>query len=134
MNWYLKVLKQYANFRGRARRKEFWLFFLIHSCVILVLALISGRLNDSFVQNIDFGLFANLFFIYLFVTVIPTFAVMARRLHDQNRNRLLVLLPIVPYIGSLALVILMCLPGNIGKNKYGPDPKKANNEIDEIGR
>jgi uncharacterized membrane protein YhaH (DUF805 family) len=134
MNWYLKAFRQYADFRTRARRKEFWMFMLIHLGVLFSLNLITKWINSEFAQNTNFEWFSNAFIVYIFITIIPSIAIIVRRLHDQNRNRFFVLLPLFPYIGGIALIILMILPGSKGDNKYGPDPKRIQNEIDNIGK
>lgn len=133
MHSYISIFKHYFDFQGRTRRKDFWLFFLIHFSIIFFLGTAGGLFNETFSIEIESSLPMEILLIYVFVTVIPTLGVMVRRLHDQNRNRFFVLLPLIPFIGTLALIFLMCLPGQFGSNKYGPDPKNPNNEIDTTG-
>lgn len=134
MNWYIKVLKHYFDFRGRARRKEFLFYALIHISIIVFLGALGGKFENNISLGLDLSLALDMLVIYAFATVIPTLGVMVRRLHDQNLNRFFILLPMFPVIGALVLFVLMCLPGQIGENAYGPDPKQRNNEIDDIGR
>ena len=88
MNWYLKVIKQYANFSGRARRTEYWMFALINSLISIGLMLIAQFVDQSLsILNI----------IYSLAVFIPSLAVAIRRLHDVNKSGwmyLLILLPI----------------------------------------
>ncbi|GAB1855866.1 DUF805 domain-containing protein [Flavobacteriaceae bacterium MHTCC 0001] len=133
MNWYLKVVKDnYANFQGRARRKEFWMFYLFHIIFILVLAFIGGALSvesDSGIAFVAIG-------IYFLATIIPFLAVSVRRLHDTGKSGWYYLLTLIPYVGGIIMIVLMSQNGDVGKNQYGLDPKnpEIDNEIDEIGK
>lgn len=111
MNWYLKVLKNYAGFEGRARRTELWMFALFNFIFGVVLAIIDGVAGTIALQ-----------LLYALAVLIPAIAVGVRRLHDQDKSGWLLLLVFIPILGSLALLILYCLPGTSGDNKYGPDP------------
>ena len=111
MNWYLKVLKNYAGFEGRARRTELWMFALFNFIFGVVLAIIDGVAGTIALQ-----------LLYTLAVLIPSIAVAIRRLHDQDKSGWLLLLVFIPILGSLALLILYCLPGTSGDNKYGPDP------------
>lgn len=75
MNWYLTVLKKYAVFSGRARRKEYWMFFLFNTIIFLILAPIYDN---------HFGFV--LFFLYSLAVLIPGLAVSVRRLHDVGKS------------------------------------------------
>ena len=93
MYWYLKALKQYANFKGKASRKEFWMFFLFH-CLIIFLVF---RFSNSFTSIISFedspvwmqttliGITV-LLTVYLFGTIVPFAAITVRRLRDAGRS------------------------------------------------
>ncbi len=112
MKWYIKVLKKYAVFTGRASRQEFWMFMLINSLIILGLSLLPIFLN-SFTgtdQNI-------LNVIYHFAVLIPFIAVYVRRMHDTGRSGWWSMVPIVCLIFAIE-------DGQQGENKYGPDPKQ----------
>jgi uncharacterized membrane protein YhaH (DUF805 family) len=111
MNWYLKVLKNYAGFEGRARRTEYWMFVLFSFIFSVVLAIIDGVAGTIALQ-----------LLYTLAVLIPSIAVAIRRLHDQDKSGWLLLLLFIPILGWLALLILYCLPGTSGDNKYGPDP------------
>ncbi len=117
MNWYLKVLKQYADFGGRARRQEFWMFVLFNIIVSFILGLVDGILGfDSY----GLGLLSGL---YLLAILVPGLAVSVRRLHDIGKSGWMILVGLIPLIGIIWLLILYVQEGNSGENKYGQDPK-----------
>ena len=133
MKWYLKVLlNNYANFSGRARRKEFWMFFLFNLIIIFALSFLLGFITDL----IDYELAPLFLGIYLLGVLIPYFGVAVRRLHDSGKSGGYIFVYFIPFIGGIWFLILMATEGDIGPNKYGPDPKKIDNsdEIDEIGK
>ncbi|GAA1639156.1 DUF805 domain-containing protein [Catellatospora bangladeshensis] len=117
MNWYLNVLKNYVTFSGRARRKEFWMFTLIHVVVIFALLMLFGSTQaDAFYY---------LYLAYLLGTLLPTIAVTVRRLHDTNRSGGWYFISFVPIIGSFWLLALLTTAGDRQANMYGADPKVA---------
>jgi uncharacterized membrane protein YhaH (DUF805 family) len=107
MNWYLKVLKQYADFGGRARRKEYWMFILFNVIFSFVLGFIDGFMG------LRFGIGS----IYVLAVLIPSIAVSVRRMHDVDKSGWYCLIPIYN-------IILACTEGTQGENKYGVDPKE----------
>lgn len=121
MNWYLEVLKKYAVFNGRARRKEYWLFFLFNIIICVVLGLIDGIIGTSGATG-SIGLFGGL---YLLAILIPGIAVSIRRLHDTGRSGWWVLIGLVPIIGGIVVLVLMVLDGTPGENQYGKNPKEV---------
>ena len=102
MQWYLKVVKNYVGFDGRARRTEYWMFILVHIAIVAVLALISGTLYQ----------------LYSLAVFLPSVAAAIRRMHDTNHSGWWVLLPIVNLVFALT-------EGDKGDNQYGADPKAA---------
>jgi uncharacterized membrane protein YhaH (DUF805 family) len=114
MEWYLKVLKNYAGFSGRARRKEYWMFFLFNVIASGVLWVL-----DALVGTAPF-----LGGLYFLAVVIPGIAVTVRRLHDTGRSGWWLLIVLVPVIGSIALLVFMAQEGHAGANLYGPNPKE----------
>jgi len=121
MNWYLGVLKKYAVFDGRARRKEYWFFFLFTIIVSVILAIIDN-LTGTYNSKVGIGLLGGL---YALGTLLPGIGVTIRRLHDTGRTGWWILIAFVPIVGVIILLIFMVLDGNPGENKYGPDPKAA---------
>src|SRR5271157_904095 len=121
MDWYLMVWRRYAEFYGRSRRMEFWMFELFNILAIFVLAALGGV---GLAISEDYGgvLFIPLG-IYFLAIIIPGLAVRVRRLHDIGLSGWLLLIGLIPYLGGLILIILMCLDSNPGSNQYGPNPK-----------
>jgi uncharacterized membrane protein YhaH (DUF805 family) len=113
MNWYLNVLKQYAVFSGRARRKEYWMFFLINTIITFVLRFIEGLAGSS-------GIVAML---YSLAILIPGIAVSVRRLHDTDRSGWWLLIALVPIVGVIVLLVFMVQDSKPGENQYGAKPK-----------
>lgn len=132
MNWYLKVVKDnYANFDGRARRKEYWMFTLINSLILFGLIAISVAIT---LTSDAFG-FLSLYFIYILAMIIPSLAVSVRRLHDIGKSGWYYLVAFIPFIGTFWLLFLLITEGEKGSNAYGPDPKNITaEEIDQIGQ
>ena len=114
MNWYLEVIKNnYANFSGRARRKEYWMFIVVNTIILAVLYGIMFSSIDSYTGEMSGTGFAALIIIgiYSLATIIPNIAVTVRRFHDQDRSGWMVLLSFIPFVGGLILFIFMCLDG-----------------------
>jgi len=124
VSYYLEALKKYAVFNGRSRRAEYGYFFLFNIILGVVLALIDMLLGTfSAVSNI--GLLSG---IYSLAVLIPTLAVMVRRLHDIDRTGWWILINLIPLIGTIVLLVFALTPGTPGSNQYGPDPKQATGE------
>ena len=110
MNWYLKVLIKYAVFSGRARRKEYWYFLLVHFCVAIALTLLNFQLGTLYERS------PIILRIYQLLTMLPALAVAVRRLHDAGFNGWWCLAPILN-------IILMLRASQPGVNKYGANPQ-----------
>jgi uncharacterized membrane protein YhaH (DUF805 family) len=119
MNWYLEVLKKYAVFDGRARRKEYWYFFLINTVISIFLAFIDS-FTGTISEDVGIGLLDGL---YALAVLIPGTAVTVRRLHDTDRSGWWILIGLIPVIGGIALLVFMVLDSTPGDNQYGPNPK-----------
>lgn len=114
MEWYLKVLRQYADFTGRARRQEYWMFTLVSVIISLVLAIVDFALGTGLVG-----------WLYALAVLLPTLAVGARRLHDTGRTGWWQLIGIIPVVGAIVLIVFFATDGDRQPNAYGPDPKAA---------
>jgi len=129
MKWYLQVLKKYAVFSGRSRRKEYWMFTLfniiIPIVILTIIALLLGDLSDLQPQKGEGGSsFYRLFYIiYNLAVFIPGLAVSVRRLHDIGKSGWMILIALIPLIGAIWLLVLMVTDSIPGENKYGPNPK-----------
>ena len=121
MNWYLMVLKKYAQFSGRSRRKELWMFALFNMLICFVLEILGIILRENALGKIILGLL----FIYALATLIPGLAVAIRRLHDTGKSGWWLLICIVPFVGPIILLVFYVLDSQPGANQYGPNPKGA---------
>ena len=129
MQWMLMPLRRYADFKGRSRRKEFWMFtlgcliFYLIVCAIFVALAVSSK-GD--VAGSGVGPAGVVGIVAMVVAVlglaIPTVAVQVRRFHDQDRSGWMLLLSFIPYVGGLVVLVFMCLSGTAGPNRFGPDP------------
>jgi uncharacterized membrane protein YhaH (DUF805 family) len=113
MNWYLKVLQNYATFTGRARRKEYWMFALINSIISIILSIIAAAIKFELLGTI-----------YSLAVLIPSIAVGVRRMHDVGKSGWFLLIPIYN-------LILACTDGTAGENEYGADPKNQSSMNDD---
>ncbi len=132
MKWYLKVLtKNYANFEGRARRQEYWMFVLFQILILVGLSLFSGLVEEI----MDLDILGILLLIYFGGTLIPWLALNVRRLHDIGKSGTYFFINFVPIIGRIWYIVLVASNGDYGPNKYGLDPKVEyfEDEINQIG-
>jgi uncharacterized membrane protein YhaH (DUF805 family) len=128
MSLMFEPLKKYAQFSGRARRSEFWLFSLfifLVEIVYFVLMGVTGNFGPAgYTQLNGIGVaLAGLFSLFFLGIFIPSIAVTFRRLHDTNRSAWWLLIGFLPFLGALVLLVFYFLPGTNGPNKFGPDPK-----------
>ncbi len=114
MNWYVKVLRQYADFDGRARRTEYWMFVLYNIIFSVAANILDYLLGTDYVFGGIYGL----------AMIIPSLAVTVRRLHDINKSGWMILVLFIPVIGIIWFLILMVTEGIPGENQYGPNPKE----------
>ena len=121
MSWYLQALKKYAVFAGRSRRKEFWYFALFNIIAGVVLGLMD-RLLSTYSPAWNVGLLSG---IYGLAILVPSLAVTVRKLHDIDRTGWWILIGLVPFVGTIVLLVLALFEGTPGANRYGPDPKGA---------
>jgi uncharacterized membrane protein YhaH (DUF805 family) len=120
MEWFLKVLRQYADFNGRARRKEYWMFILFNMIFGFVAMLLDNLLGIAD-PVIGYGAIYGL---YTLALIIPGIAVAVRRLHDLGKSGWMLLIAFIPLIGAIWLIVLMCTDSNAGENQYGANPKE----------
>jgi uncharacterized membrane protein YhaH (DUF805 family) len=111
MNWFMTVLRKYAVFEGRARRREYWFFVLFYILISVVLAVVD-RMLGTYVEAYGMGALGALFCLGL---LIPSIAVGVRRL----------LIGFIPLIGMIVLIVFFVLDSQPGTNAYGPNPKEA---------
>lgn len=119
MNYYSICLSKFADFSGRARRREYWTFALVN-CLIAMLLLILGLAfgEDSPASNIMVTIF------YL-IMLVPNLSVSVRRLHDIGKSGWYMFLSLIPLIGGLILLIWSLMDSEPGENQYGKNPKEG---------
>jgi len=140
MEWMLMPLRRYAEFSGRSRRKEYWMFALL---MIIVYAVGGGLMASALWPMMTAGVTptaemftggamvgAAVLVLFTVAILVPAIAVTVRRLHDRDMSGWwylgVLILGQVPYLGALVqlgFLVLMCLPGTPGPNRFGPDPK-----------
>lgn len=151
MKWYIQVLNSYANFSGRSRRKEYWMFFLFNILISIVLSILDKVLGLDNIVSIGGTAFRNngiIGSLYSLLIFVPSLSVGVRRLHDTNRSGWYLMLPFAPLLlmlvtsflpvlgvivglmGFLAMIVLgvllivfLATDGDAGENDYGPNPK-----------
>ncbi|PRA64892.1 hypothetical protein CQ065_12080 [Pseudomonas sp. MYb187] len=105
-NWYFEVLKKYFVISGRARRKEYWMFFLINLLVAMGIGFFEGLLGSSGITST----------LYSFAMLIPGITVGIRRMHDTDHRGWWLLVPFVN-------IIFLVMDSTPGPNRFGPNPK-----------
>jgi uncharacterized membrane protein YhaH (DUF805 family) len=118
MDWYLKVLKNYVGFSGRARRKEYWMFVLFN-ILFAVAAMVLDNVLGLASEKLHYG---PIYGLYALAVFLPGLAAGVRRLHDTDRSGWWLLLCLVPLVG-LVVIVFLALEGTPGGNRFGPDPK-----------
>ncbi|CAN5140536.1 DUF805 domain-containing protein [soil metagenome] len=134
MSLMFQPLKKYAEFTGRARRSEYWLFTLFIVIVEVVYFILSG-VTGNLAGAAGTGQFnpigmvlAGLYVLFILAILVPSIAVGFRRLHDTNRSAWWLLIAFIPLIGGIVLLIFNILPGTVGANRFGPDPKTTSTD------
>ena len=122
MNWYLKVLKQWSDFKGRARRKEYWMFVLFNIIFLIIAAILDNILGLTFSREIPYGY---IYLLYALLVLVPGIAVAVRRLHDISKSGWWYLIVFIPIIGAIWLIVLFVTDGTPGENQWGMNPKEV---------
>lgn len=113
MKEYIAVLKNYATFSGRARRREYWMYTLVNSLIFAALWLAGMVADFMFIVAI----------LYMLAVFVPGLAVTVRRLHDTGRSGWWFFINFVPFVGGVIVLVFMCLDSAPGDNAYGANPK-----------
>ena len=129
MEWYIKVMRDnYINFKGRARRKEYWMFTLVYVIILMGCTAIDNMLGTVFMMDavalgeISMG-YGWAYTICGLAHFLPALSLVVRRLHDVGKSGWFYLLVLFPIIGWIWLLVLHCTEGQKQDNKWGPDPK-----------
>ena len=125
--FYLDILtNKYADFKGRARRKEYWMWTLYYILILLFAMVLDNVLGLNFEllgQDLGYG--------WLYVTIgithlIPGLGIVVRRLHDVGKSGWFYLIILIPLIGFIWIIVLFCTDGVKEDNKWGSNPKLIN--------
>lgn len=126
MKWFIKCLRQYADFSGRARRKEYWMFklyrFLIFLGITIFCVLFVEILSETSPETGSCLMLVPIIAYLLFI--IPSLAVAVRRMHDVGHSGWFLLINLIPSIGSLVYFIFTLFDSQPYKNKWGDNPKE----------
>ena len=134
MEWYIKALKQFNDFKRRARRKEYWMFVLFSIIISGMLGIIDNYFGLYYGVSYEFvegnfverdstnGLLSGIYSLFILV---PSFAVAVRRLHDVGKSGWMILIALIPLIGAIWLIVLFCKSGQQEENKWGLNPKET---------
>ena len=106
------IKKKYADFNGRARRKEYWMFALFCFLGGIVLSILSGIIRTPIISSL-----------YSLALFVPGIAISVRRLHDIGRKGISLLFGLIPIAGVIILIVWFVKEGVAGENQFGPDPK-----------
>lgn len=109
------VITQYVGFSGRARRSEYWYFFLFNIIISTVLTAL-GSMTGA-------GIFSTLSGLVSLALLLPGLAVAIRRLHDTGKSGWFILFVLIPIVGEILLIVWYCKDSQPGENQYGPNPK-----------
>ncbi|WP_227697363.1 DUF805 domain-containing protein [Psychrobacter celer] len=115
LDWFKKCLRNYSNFSGRARRKEYWYFVLVQMGLLFI-----AMVLDSMIFDAETGLFYIVVVLGLFL---PSLAVTVRRLHDTSRSGWWFFISILPLIGSIILLVFLASDTKPETNQWGPPAK-----------
>ena len=130
MGWYMDVIRyNYANFKGRARRREYWMFVLFNIIFAIVALIADNILGTTFKIGSGYSAFSLpygwIYILYGLAVFIPGLAVTVRRLHDIGKSGGWFFIVLIPIIGGIWLLVLLVTDGNPNANSYGESPKKA---------
>ena len=115
------VLKHYVDFKGRARRKEYWSFVLFTVIIIILVGIVAGVLDN--VLGLSGTLTAALVTIVDLGLILPSISVLVRRLHDIGKSGWWFWVSLIPVVGGIILLVFMFLDSQPGSNAYGSNPK-----------
>jgi uncharacterized membrane protein YhaH (DUF805 family) len=121
MSWYLKALRHYADFSGRARRTEYWMFRLVNILIFFSTGAVDALLG---MQKSVGGEIGPVVLAYYLAVLVPSLAVGARRLHDTGRSGWWQLFGPIPVL-DIALIFMLCGVSRTETNKWGQSPLHA---------
>lgn len=107
-------LKKYATFSGRASRPEYWFFFLFCVLVEIGASILDNALGLTFAD----GYYGPFYAVAVLALLLPQLAAGARRLHDAGSSAWWLLIYLVPCVGWIIVIVMLCRPSQEGPNKY----------------
>lgn len=116
MHYFIKCLKQFTNFKGRARRREYWIFYLFTFSISFSFTVLGLALKEPNLNKIGVTITC--------IFLLPTISAAVRRMHDVGKSGWYLLVPIYN-------LILACTDSEKGPNKYGEDPKQDTRDIED---
>lgn len=125
MNYYKKVLQNYANFTGRARRSEYWYFALFNFLFTIAASIVDSLLGLNFEDT----MYGPSYCLYSLAMFIPGLAVGVRRLHDVGKSGWFFFIVLIPIVGAIWLLVLFLTDSHAGENQYGPNPKEQESAV-----
>lgn len=128
MNYFFQVLRNYATFTGRARRSEYWYFQLYNFIISVIVVLFALAVGFSG-GGVIFIVIYLIYLIFQLAILIPTLAVLVRRLHDVGKSGWFFFVSLIPLVGAIWLLVLLVTEGEPFDNKYGPNPKEVDSEF-----
>lgn len=129
------VFRKYAVFDGRSKRSEYWYFWLFNFCLSIVVgSVFSLFIIPAIEAGLEAGIIAAviilcIYCLYLLASLIPSLAVICRRLHDTNRSGACIFISLIPVVGTIILLIWLCEQSSYGDNAYGPSPADTNDGV-----
>lgn len=126
MEWMILPFRRFAEFTGRSRRQEFWMFTLLSIIAAIAAALVDLMFGFGPESNGPVGIVVSLAFL------IPSISVSIRRLHDVDRSGWWLLLALIPILGWIVLIVWNCTDGTRGTNRYGADPKNPDSDLQSV--
>lgn len=115
------IKNHYFDFKGRATRKEYWMFVLAHFTIVVLTIILIGIFYFGHLAVLS-GVLFGAFILFILALIIPSLALSVRRIHDMGQSGWWYLIALVPYAGSIVLLVFYCLPSEKGQNKWGPNP------------
>lgn len=127
MEWYIRAFKKATQFSGRAHRREYWMFFLWNAVFGLAASIVDRAAGLEFDTGIAIGgepvTVGVVWIVYSLVVLVPSLAIVSRRLHDVNRSGWWQLIGLIPIVGLVVVIVWLATQGMNGPNQFGPDPR-----------
>lgn len=112
---YKKFWKNFANFNGRSTRSDYWLALLANAIVAFVLGFVLGLISGA----LDMPALILLGYLYSLAMIVPTIAIVVRRLHDINKSGWYYFIVLIPLVGPIIGLVFLCTPSVNENNQFG---------------